>query len=573
MRTRSTCIRMLVLLSLLALTAACGGGGGGGGGVVPQAPLASGVFTKQTSTVIQGNDIIPFYAGDSKSQSLYLASEIGGSGKITTIRLMRSATSASAVTCPNTTIKMGHTTVSALTTTWANNVETGQGAENIVVNNSTITIPAAASNSWIEIPLSTPFDYNGVDNLVVGFERTTACSATVTTRTVPVGVARRAYSFVADSTPGTADYNATTGSLQTIPNLMQFVFSGGDNLVIAADASADNSNYIAPGQAGRTQALILASDITGTGPITGMAIQPDTATVGGMLTGVTVVLAHTAPSVSIGAGFASNRANSTAATTVASNLTYTIPAGHDAPIWIPFNSGSFNYDGSSNILVDIIVSSSTMTYLIDYKGVPDIRMVTTNDPSATVGTMRSRALQPTFRFNGGTMDTIAAAGNTDLHPFYDASSLRRQYLYPASMLGTKGNITKVAFRLANDSVAGSYPNFEVVMGHTVKDSLTTTYASNMTGASVVYSGTFSIPAGMKAGDWIEIPLSTAFAYDGVSNLVVQEATDVGSAQNDVVCYGASVKYTNYHLYGFDRTSATGGGTNNFISAQRLWYSK
>ena len=94
----------------------------------------------------------------------------------------------------------------------------------------------------------------------------------------------------------------------------------------------------------------------------------------------------------------------------------------------------------------------------------------------------------------------------------------------------------------------------------------------MTGATMVYNGSVSIPAGMKAGDWIEIPLGTAFAYDGISNLVVQIAADNGSASNDLSLYGPSSQFTGYRLAWNDRTSAT-GQLANYLASQRLRLTK
>ncbi|MEK6745325.1 MAG: hypothetical protein AABZ15_17055 [Nitrospirota bacterium] len=472
---------------------------------------------------------------------------------------------ASTVTCTGVTYKLGGTNLTAFTNTYANNINTGQGGQTTVLSNGIVTFPTGSAGAWATITFTTPFYYNGVDHLVVEMERTAACSSAAFTE-----------AWLNEGYNGVV-YSATPGSLTGLAGPYsqnaKFIFSGGDNTVIAKDSAGDNSNNIAPGTAGRTQMLILASDITGTGAITGMAIQPDTIT-GGTAIGVTVVMANSSPTITnLVADFATNRINSTSTTTVVSNLTYTHPNGMATPVWIPFNNGTFNYNGSSNILVDIIVTAwSGTTHAVDYENVTPVRLVTSGDPAAATGTVRNRSMQPVFRFNGSTMDTVTAGSSSDSYPFSGSASPKRQYLYPATMLGTQGSISKIAFRLKNASNAGAYGNVEVIMGHTVLSSLTTTFASNMVGPSTVYSGSVTIPAGMKAGDWIEIPLSSAFAYDGVSNLVVQVAADTGGVQNSIVADGASSQYTGYHLFTGGRASAT-GLMNNFIVDQRLWYSK
>jgi hypothetical protein len=76
---------------------------------------------------------------------------------------------------------------------------------------------------------------------------------------------------------------------------------------------------------------------------------------------------------------------------------------------------------------------------------------------------------------------------------------------------------------------------------------------------------------MKAGDWIEIPLSNSFAYDGTSNLVVQMASDSGDGTNYIIRSG-DARYGGYHLSTPARADAT-GVIDAYMVDQRLWYSK
>jgi hypothetical protein len=72
---------------------------------------------------------------------------------------------------------------------------------------------------------------------------------------------------------------------------------------------------------------------------------------------VTVRLGHTTLSALAGS-FAANF-NSGAPVTVASGLSFKVPAGIPVghPIWIPL-SGVFNYNGTDNLIVDIEVSGA-----------------------------------------------------------------------------------------------------------------------------------------------------------------------------------------------------------------------
>src|SRR5712692_8936763 len=166
----------LVALLLLFFLSACGGGGGGsggGGGAAPApTPLATGTFTKSFAPAPTSSNIYPFDTNDVKHQSLYLASEINGAGEIKTLRFEFNGPNAASVTCPNTTIKLGQTNLTALTATFASNVVTGQGSLVTVLDNATVTIPAGASGAWFDIPLTIGFHYNGIDNLVVQLDHT-----------------------------------------------------------------------------------------------------------------------------------------------------------------------------------------------------------------------------------------------------------------------------------------------------------------------------------------------------------------------------------------------------------------
>ena len=166
------------------------------------------------------------------------------------------------------------------------------------------------------------------------------------------------------------------------------------------------------------------------------------------------------------------------------------------------------------------------------------------------------------------MDTITAENTFDPLPF-DPSANQRQYLYRASELGTSGAITRLAFRINSDSVASDYANFTVILGHTSAVELTGTFADNMDDATTVFSGILSISSGLKEGDWIEIPLTSSFTYNGEDNLVVYTTTDGGTGNNNIFAGGPDSLYTNRHAYVWDNTSPT-GSINSYLVDQRLW---
>jgi hypothetical protein len=100
--------------------------------------------------------------------------------------------------------------------------------------------------------------------------------------------------------------------------------------------------------------------------------------------------------------------------------------------------------------------------------------------------------------------------------------------------------------------------------------LDSTFADNLDDATTVFSGTLSVPAGLLAGDWTEIPLTESFIYNGTDNLVIYTRSDGGTATNNVFTSGPdAILYLNRHSYVWDNTSTT-GFINNYLTHQRLW---
>jgi hypothetical protein len=96
---------------------------------------------------------------DARLQTIYLASEIGGPRQITSLGLDVVSLPGQAMT--NFTIRMKHTPLAAYPATpnWEST-----GWTTVFQTNLAVTAPGV-----IVFPLSTPFDYNGVDNLMVDF--------------------------------------------------------------------------------------------------------------------------------------------------------------------------------------------------------------------------------------------------------------------------------------------------------------------------------------------------------------------------------------------------------------------
>ncbi len=110
----------------------CGGGGG----------LQDGTFIKtvqlDSNTSLGGH--FTSSVTDTRIQHLYLADWIGGSGYITAIAFKSNTDTATEITCPDLTLKMGHTSLSALTDTFANNVEEGKGSVETILTNAQVVV-------------------------------------------------------------------------------------------------------------------------------------------------------------------------------------------------------------------------------------------------------------------------------------------------------------------------------------------------------------------------------------------------------------------------------------------------
>jgi len=513
-------IRKHIAIGLVTLIAACSGGGGGGG----QTPLATGTFNKTAMSF--GNDysghfsnVFPYF----RVMHLYDASPVmESSGYIKAIAFMAGNTAASSTTCPDITIRMGHTSVTSLSATFASNIEQGKGTLETVLADAPVVIPPVNAGDYITIQLDKAFYYNGVDNLVVDFFRIGSCDNAVSvgadlhfpSHTVRIGT-------------------FSTEGLRDIGVPMKFTFAGGDKAVFtgAGDGSV-STPFTSEPSVQRQQQLYLAGEIDGSGPITGLAMQVDGTTTAQTYT-ATVKLGHSSGTALEG-DYDANY--SSTPTIVANAVTFHVPAGvpDGSYVWIPL-TGSFDYNGTDNLILEIDVSTATgqTTWRYSDPGSSDIRLIYGPRDAFSITAISGVIHHVKFRFNGGTMDVVTPGTDNSNSPYgtYFSDHVL-QVLYGAHDLGTKAHIDKVAFRLKDNSVASDYTGFSVVLGHTTNTLLSRTLADNLDDRTTVFSGTMSIPAGLKAGDWVEIPVS-GFTYDPGKNLTIQITTDAGTNANAI----------------------------------------
>jgi hypothetical protein len=157
-----------------------------------------------------------------------------------------------------------------------------------------------------------------------------------------------------------------------------------------------------------------------------------------------------------------------------------------------------------------------------------------------------------LRFHGGGMSKLSAGNDRSDSIFNGAFSSAT--LYSATDLGTAGSITSVSCHLYSPSTAASYANFKVVMGYATAATLSGTAATDFVSQNTVFDGTVTVPAGLSAGDWIDIPLTTPFAYDGKSNLIVWMGNN-GTASGTPVANGCRSDSAARYTGGFGYSTA------------------
>jgi hypothetical protein len=247
---------------------------------------------------------------------------------------------------------------------------------------------------------------------------------------------------------------------------------------------------------------------------------------------------------------------------VASGLTFNVPAGVPAgtPIWLPL-SGSFNYNGTDNLIVDIEVTALTSgTYWSQDDTIAGRRLYAA--VGVATGTVAAGAYHTVFRFNGAPVQVMPLTNSVTTMVLGSTSpGGQMQNLYDSTSLGTGGRITNVAVRLSGATpTATSLVNYKVYMGHTAKTryNAADTYASNMDENMPVFNGTLNIPAGLKRGDWVSIPLQTPFTYDPGKNLSILFTSDFGVGGNQVFAHADSTRFPVHAVGRSDNTVDTSG---------------
>ena len=550
MKKKLAVYSMLMLIAVFAFVA-CGGGGGGvvisGPGGTPDGTFTKYVYTGNSYGSMFGNISNDVTAENRKNQFILEAADIGGSGYITAMDFVSATdTSGVSISCPDITLRMGHTNLATLTTTLASNYETGHGSLETVIANSVVVFPAVVAGEPLTLNLETPFYFNGQDNIIVEFIKTGNCDDDINISTESTG----------RSSIWTNNLSATSATVNAYAPVVDLHFKGGVNEV------SQTHTYLAPPlntnpSWQRMQMLYTPGMINGSGRISGFAVKAWTTTTNQQFE-YSMRLAHTGVS-NLTSIFADNF-DMGSGTLVADAAILNVPAGipDGEYFWIPMPDGTFDYNGQDNLLVEIIVNSATGNVNIsDYDSSYDSGAWGAND-NPYVATVGAYLLNARFRFKGGTMDVMPSP--TVFTTVFGVGAQTRQYMFRATELGTAGTINKLACRLnSGTTLETTFSNFEAKLETTDAEQLDGgSTSANSPNPTTVYSGDFVLPADLIAGDWIDIPFSTPYAYNGEGNLIVTLSND-GSGGNSYTCRNSASDAVRYPKQLSDQS---GGGYNN-----------
>ncbi len=140
-----------------------------------------------------------------------------------------------------------------------------------------------------------------------------------------------------------------------------------------------------------------------------------------------------------------------------------------------------------------------------------------------------------------------------------------QQIYTKTQIGYAGNIEKIGFYKSTTTTPSNSGSWTVYLGHTSK----TAFASTsdwvpLTGLTQVFSGTVSFPS----SGWLQITLSTPFAYNNTDNLVVAvDENSSGRSSGEIYWRTfASGTYTGLHYNGSSNPSPSSPPSGTRISS-------
>jgi hypothetical protein len=145
---------------------------------------------------------------------------------------------------------------------------------------------------------------------------------------------------------------------------------------------------------------------------------------------------------------------------------------------------------------------------------------------------------------------------------------RSAFIYQPTEIGTSGIVSTIGFYINSVAATPGAAPVQIYLKHTASATFaaSTTVATELTGATLVYSGTIST---FTANSWLTVTLSPTFSYDGTSNLeiiVLSSFTGGGSGEGTA---GKVFRYTSQgtgnnrmQYWETDTNPPTGTGTRS-----------
>lgn len=229
----------------------------------PSQSMISCAFEENTSAIINGPSnltnnagVLPsnFYYNYGYSQQIYLASEIGGGGLITSLALQYFYTNSQS---RNMDIYLGHTTKSS----FSSDNDWVPMEDLTLVYSGTIAFNRNGSNYWYNITLQNEFEYNGTDNLVLVVDDnngsyTNSSNKFYTNQSTAGNLTLYVYSDGTNYNPGNLSFS---GNLTTYRNNLKL------NGQCVANVDCDRSNLVVMDVTENSAKLVYAQDSSALG--------------------------------------------------------------------------------------------------------------------------------------------------------------------------------------------------------------------------------------------------------------------------------------------------------------------
>jgi len=200
-------------------------------------------------------------------------------------------------------------------------------------------------------------------------------------------------------------------------------------------------------------------------------------------------------------------------------------------------------DATMNNKIDATCTNVTMN------GAGGSRTPTTQDP----GSGRTVANSVTVQIGTGTYTSSKL-------PIYEYDNFTySQSIYTAAEIGGAGTISKLRFQYTGNAV-WTDNNIDIYMGHTAKTTFSSTTDWISSGSMTMVGNAISITTTSPGVSWITITLTTPFAYNGTSNLVIGiDENTAGYHSSSDVFYATSCTGNKSIIYASDGTNPLPSG--------------